>query len=35
MTGKEVDKLVKQQVIYEKTYNEPILMSIAFIINVL
>ena len=29
MTGEEVDKLVKQQVIYGKTYNEPILRSIA------
>lgn len=29
MTGKDIDKLVKQQVIYEKTYNKPILRSIA------
>ena len=29
MTGKEVDKLVKQQVTYEKTYYEPIFRSIA------
>ena len=31
MTGKEVDKLIKQQGTYEKTYYEPILRSIALL----